>query len=55
VVGDLLSPQLDHAPTRYVVGPVEDITGLLASVAGSDEFGDEGVVELAAEGLVPFR
>ena len=54
MVDDLLSPQFDHAATRHIVGLVEDITGLPASVAGIDEFGDEGVVELAAEGFVPF-
>ena len=55
VVGrDVLSPQLDHAATRQVVGLVEDVADLSASIAGSDELGDESVVEFAAEGLVPF-
>lgn len=50
-----LSPQLDHATTRHVVGLVECVTRLLASIACSDEFGDERVVELAAQGFLPLR
>jgi hypothetical protein len=51
---DLLSPQLNHTATRHVIGLVEDTTGLLASIACSNEFRDESVEELAAEGFVPF-
>ena len=51
---DLLSPELDHATAGHVVGLVEDVTGSLASVAVSDELGDERVVQLAAESFVPF-
>src|SRR5271167_1492579 len=53
--GDILSPQLYHAATRHVVGLVEDITSLLATIPCCNEFRYKCMIQFAAQGFVPFR
>jgi hypothetical protein len=55
VGNDILSPQLYHAATRHVVGLVEEIASLLATIPCCNEFWYKSMIQFATQGFVPFR
>jgi hypothetical protein len=55
VGNDILSPQLYHAATRHIVGLVEEITSLLATIPCCNEFRYKSMIQFATQGFVPFR